>query len=255
MRVNRKPTGEASCSYREAGRSLSRLSECAVDLLVHMKTFITLVTLGFAIAGPAQQSLKTFTNPEGLFRFQYSDMLVNCMSQHAPASPTKFGISEGKQPVVPSYPDSCMSQGAICGGPGSEGSTLACFAYPQERLKDKPHFVAATFFVSEIQSVKTEVECLKGSPNWLVINSKAGPTTINHVAFKTFEIEDNWTSGGQSGPAYRTFHNGKCYELGIQTVISRAEYDPGTVKEFTKNDQAEVEGRLRQALTSFVFLK
>ena len=220
-----------------------------------MKIFITFLICGLAIAGSAQQSLKTFTNPDGLFRFQYSDMLINCMSQRALVSPTESGISEGKQPVVPSYPDSCMSQGAICGGPGSEGSTLACFAYPQERFNDKPHFVAATFFVSEIRSAKAEMECLKGSPNWFVINSKAGPTTINHVVFKTFEIGDNWTSGGQSGPAYRTFHDGKCYELGIQTVISRAEYDPGTVKEFTEKDQSEVDGRLRQALNSFMFLK
>jgi hypothetical protein len=105
-----------------------------------------------------------------------------------------------------------MSQGAICDGPGRGGNTMACFAYPNERFKDKPSFVAATFFVSEIQAAKTERICLKGSPNWFVINSK-GTTTINHVAFKTFEIGDNWMSGGQSGPAYRTFHNGKCYEL------------------------------------------
>jgi hypothetical protein len=161
--------------------------------------------------------------------------------------------------VVPEAPQSKqqvrMSQGAICDGPGSEGSAMACFAYPKERFKDKPLFVAATFFVSEIRSAKTEKECLKGSPNWLVINSKAGTTTINHVAFKTFEIGDNWTSGGQDGPAYRTFHNGMCYELGIQTFTSRAEYDPGTVKQFTKKDWSEVEDRLRQALNSFVFLK
>ena len=132
---------------------------------------------------------------------------------------------------------------------------MACFAYPKERFKDKPAFVAATFYVSEIQAAKTEKVCLEGSPDWLVINSKAGMTTINHVTFKTFEIRDNWTSGGKSGPAYRTFHNGKCYELGIQNVFSRAEYDPGTVKEFTKKDSSEVEGRLRQALNSFAFLK
>jgi hypothetical protein len=220
-----------------------------------MKTLIAFLLCGLAIAGSAQQSLKTFTSADGLFRFQYSDMLVNCMPRQAPVSPMESGISEGKQPAVPSYEDSCLSQGAICGGPGSEGATLACFAYPQARFKDKPHFVAATFFVSDIQSAKTEAECLKGSPNWLVINSKAAPATINHVTFKTFEIGDNWTSGGQSGPAYRTFHTGACYELGIQTVISRVEYDPGTVKEFTKEDQSEVEGRLRQALNSFVFLR
>jgi hypothetical protein len=148
-----------------------------------------------------------------------------------------------------------MSQGAICDGPGSEGSAMACFAYPKEIFKDKPLFVAATLFVSEIQLAKTEKVCLKGSPNWSVINSKVGTTMINDVTFKTFEIEDNWTSGGQSGPAYRTFHNGKCCELGIQTFISRAEYDPGTVKEFSKKDWSEVEGSLRRALNSFVFLK
>ena len=132
---------------------------------------------------------------------------------------------------------------------------MACFAYPSERFKDKPAFVAATFYVSEIESAKAQKECLEGSKNWFVINSKAATTTINHVTFKTFEVGDNWTSGGQYGPAYRTFHTGKCYELGIQTVISRAEYDPGTVKQFTEHDRSEVEGRLRQALNSFVFLK
>jgi hypothetical protein len=96
---------------------------------------------------------------------------------------------------------------------------------------------------------------LQGSANWFVLNSKVATSTINHVAFKTFEIGDNWTSNGQSGPAYRTFRHGRCHELGIQTITSRAVYDPGTVKEFTRKDRSEVEGRLRQALNSFVFLK
>jgi hypothetical protein len=220
-----------------------------------MKTLIAFLVSGLAIAGSAQQSLKTFTSADGLFRFQYSDMLVNCMPQQIPASRIKSGISEGKQSPVSPLADSCMNQGAICDGPGSEGSAMACFAYPKEQFKDKPHFVAATFFVSEIQSAKTEEVCLKGSLNWFVISSKAERSTINHVTFETFEIGDNWAGGGQSGPAYRTFHNGKCYELGIQTVISRAEYDPGTVKDFTQKDRSEVESRLRQALNSFVFLK
>jgi len=220
-----------------------------------MKTLIAFLVCGLEIAGSAQQSPKTFTSANGLFRFQYSDMLVNCMPQQTPSSAIKSGVSEGTQPAVSSIAASCMSQGAICDGPGSEGSAMACFAYPKEQFKDKPHFVAASIFVSEIQSAKTENVCLQGSPNWFVISSKAETTTINDVSFKTFEIGDNWAGGGQSGPAYRTFHNGKCYELGIQTVISRAEYDPGTVKEFTQKDRSEVEGRLRQALNSLVFLK
>jgi hypothetical protein len=219
-----------------------------------LKTLITFIVCGLAMAGSAQTSLKTFTNPDGFFRFQYADILVNCAPQQTPASPIESGTSEGAQPVT-SISDSCVSQGAICDGPGSGGRAMACLAYPKEKFKDKPHFVVASFFVSEIRSAKTENLCLKGSPDWYVINSKKGTTTINHVTFRTFEIGDNWTGHGQFGPVYRTFHNGKCYELGIQTVISRAEYDPGTFKEFTKKDWSEVEGRLRQALNSFVFLK
>ena len=202
-----------------------------------MKTLTIFLVSGLAIAAAAQTSLKTFTGPDDIFRFQYAATLVNCMSPQSPAS------------------GSCMSQGDICIGPGSEGSTLACFAYPNERFKDKPSFVAATFYVSEIQAATAEKACLEKSPNWYVISSKKSMTTINHVIFKTFEIGDNWTSGGQYGPVYRTFHDGKCYELGIQNVVSRAEYDPGTVKKFTENDESEVEGRLRQCLNSFLFLK
>jgi hypothetical protein len=219
-----------------------------------MKRLITFIVVGLAVAGVAQQSLKTFTSSDGLFRVQYADLLVNCAPQQTPASPAESGASQEVQPVT-SISDWCVSHGAICDGPGSGGSAKACFAYPKEKFKDKPHFLAASFFVSEIQSAKTENACLKGSPDWYVINSEAGTTTINHVPFTAFEIGDNWAGAGQSGPAYRTFHNGKCYELGIQTVISRADYDAGTVKEFTKKDLSEVEGRLRQVLNSFVFLK
>lgn len=220
-----------------------------------MKSLIAFLVCGFAIFGSAQQSLRTFTAPDGLYRLQYSEVLINCMPQQTRTSPTRSNASEGSQPEALSISDSCVTQGAICDGPGSKGSALACFAYPKDNFKDKPRFVAASFYVSEIQPAKTEEECLKGSSDWFVINSKAATTTINHVGFKTFEIGDNWAGGGQSGPAYRAFHRGKCYELGVQTVFSRAEYDPGTVKEFTKKDLSEVEGRLRQALASFVFLK
>jgi hypothetical protein len=219
-----------------------------------MKALMPLFACTLAIAGFAQQSLKTFTSPDGLFRLQYSDRLVDCMPRQ-PASPAERETSNGNIPEVSPIPDSCSSQGAVCDGPGSGGTAMACFANAKEAFADKPHFVSATFSVSEIQSAKTEKACLKGSPNWFVINSKAGTTTINHVAFKVFEIGDNWAGGGQYGPAYRTFHNGKCYELGVQTTISRAEYEPGTVKEFTKKDRSTVEERLKQALNSFVFLK
>jgi hypothetical protein len=203
-----------------------------------MKILIVLWLCGLPIILPAQIQ-KTLTSPEGLFRLRYSDFLVNCMSR----------------PEGSSYPDSCQSLGPVCTVPGSDGITMACFAYPKEKFRDNHQFVAASVFVSKIKSAKNQKTCLKGSRNWFVISSEPKTTTINHVEFREFEVGDNWAGGGQSGPVYRTFHNGACYELGIQEVMSRAAYDPERDKLLTDEDRAEVRKPLAQVLDSFVFLK
>jgi len=142
-----------------------------------MKTLIAFLVCGLAMAGSAQSSLKTFTSSDGLFRFQYADMLVNCAPHQTPTGAQERGASEEAPPGT-SISDACVSQGADCDGPGSGGRAMACFAYPKERFKDKPAFVAATFYVSEILSAKTEEVCLKGSPDWFVIKSEVETTTI-----------------------------------------------------------------------------
>jgi len=54
---------------------------------------------------------------------------------------------------------------------------------------------------------------------------------------------------------YRTVHKHKCYELSIKMAMaSPGAFDPGTIKEFTKKDWNEVDGRLRESLKSFRFL-
>ena len=216
-----------------------------------MKTIVMFMVCWWAITVSAQHSVKTFTNPDGLFRLQYAEALVQCIPRQSPSIPGKSDALESNQPV----PDSCATQGAICGGPGSSDNVLACFAYPKKDFEHKPHFLAAAFFVSEIQPAKTQAACAAGSQDWNVVNSKKEAVTINGVAFKEFQIDDNWAGGSQSGRVYRAFHDDRCYELGIQIAISRAEYDPGTVKEFTEQDRSKVELRLTQALNSFVFLK
>src|SRR5579863_9400111 len=109
-----------------------------------MKILIALCLCGLSIPLPAQTTLRTFTSPDGIFRFKYSDALVN----RASAGPHENGTGS-------SVPESCMTQGSICDGPGSGGRAMACFAYPKDEFKDKPHFVAASFFVSEIESAQT----------------------------------------------------------------------------------------------------
>src|ERR1700733_5792041 len=148
-----------------------------------MKTLIAICLCGLSIPLCAQATLRTCTSSDGIFQFKYSDMLIDCTS-----------VGKQESGTGASVPKSCMTQGAICDGPGSGGTALACFTYPKEKFIDKPAFVAATFYVSAILSGETEEVCLKGSPDWYVIKSDAETTTINHVTFKTFEIGDNWTN-------------------------------------------------------------
>jgi hypothetical protein len=62
-------------------------------------------------------------------------------------------------------------------------------------------------------------------------------------------------SQGVGATVYRTFHSRQCYQLAItQATASAAAFDPPP-RELTKKDWADIDGSLRQALTSFRFLK
>lgn len=212
-----------------------------------MKILIALCSCGLSLTLSAQTTLHTFTSPDGVFQFKYSSVLVRCTPER-----TEEGYPGSWVPA-----DTCSSQAGLCDpDAGGFATTIACFAYPRDNFKDKPTFPAAAFFVAEVRAATTEKACLEGSRYWNIEDvERAKMTKINGVAFRVFEIEDNWLGGGQAGPVYRTFYGKTCYELGTQTTISRGGYDPGTIKEFTKEDYDQVQRRLKQALNSFRFVK
>jgi hypothetical protein len=78
-----------------------------------MKTLVAILFCGFAMVGSAQSSLKTFTGSDGLFRFQYPGMLINCAPRQTSTSPQEPSTSEEAQPGT-SISDSRVSQGANC---------------------------------------------------------------------------------------------------------------------------------------------
>jgi hypothetical protein len=187
------------------------------------------------------QTLKTFTSPDGLFRFKHSPILIDC-------TPVLFQANPGS-----SVRDACMSQGPVCHDASDHATTIACYGYPKQRFTRKPTFIAATFFVAEVAQAKTEKTCSQEPRSW--VTTQSGTATIDGINFKAFAVSDNWAGGGRWGQIYRTFHRGKCYELGLETVMSRGGYDPEVVQRFTKRDQKEIETRMQQALHSFEFLK
>jgi len=207
-----------------------------------MKSAIAVCLCGLTMASTAQ-TLRTFTSPDGLFRFKYSAILVDCAQTLSASASTS---------VSASTLTACTSQAEMCGDGERAGNTIACFAYPKERFKDKPTFIAATFFVAEIDSAKTKKACLKAPQDWKL----AGSTGLNGVSFLVFDAGGgNWAGGSQTGPIFVAFHHGKCFELGLQTAMAHGGYDPEILERFTKQDDDEIKNRLKQALDSFTFTK
>jgi hypothetical protein len=208
-----------------------------------MKPFVAVCI--FALAPPliAQTNPQTFTDADHTFQFKYSPSLVHC---------TRGSIRPGAR--VGWIEEPCISQGDICHNDATTGATFVCLAYPKDKLKDKPGFIAAVFFVRSVPEATTQKVCLEGSQDWLVHDFRA--TIVDGISAKLFHTSDAWMSGSESGEVYRVFHRNNCYELGILEANSNeAAYDPGTFKEYTARDAAEVRASLKQPLNSFTFLK
>jgi hypothetical protein len=128
-------------------------------LMFVLRHLSALLPLSFAIAGSAQTTVKVFTSPDGVFGFKYSPVLVDC-TKPVQTRPTSSGVPKvfvGSPPPL-SIPDSCVSQGGMCNDGGGQGRTLACFAYPKDRFRDKPTFVAAAFFVTDIDELQLRLK-------------------------------------------------------------------------------------------------
>jgi len=132
-----------------------------------MKVPLTFVLCGLSTSLSARTKLQTFTSPDGMFRFKYSNLLVRCAEQRHEKGYAGLWI-----PVGP-----CNAYIPVCNDPGSQGSTtLVCLGYPKAQFKDYLTFEAATFSVSEIKLAVTERDCLSGSPDWVVYPPESGKT-------------------------------------------------------------------------------
>jgi hypothetical protein len=206
-----------------------------------MKLFMALCLSCASLSLPPQAAPQTSIRKDGVLQFKYPSILVRC---------TEKQTQEGWW--IPD--EDCNSQGQICNDAESSTVTIACFAYPKERFKNKREFSAAAFFVAEVRAATARESCLKGSEYWLI--AKTEDTTIHSVRMKHFTTSDAWTGGGESGEIYRAFRGTTCYEFGIQWAsTSPSSFDPGTIKPFTKRDAAKVSSALRRPIDSFTFVK
>jgi hypothetical protein len=179
---------------------------------------------------------QTFTSPDGMFQFQYSEPLVRCtIPEGTEEEPYKLRTERAWQPR-----ELCTCFHPICDDP-SVSDSLACIAHPDTR---------AAFFVAVVPDAKSEDSCLAGSKNWWS-TSKPKHRTINGIRLRLFRISEASAGKGAIREIYRVFHQATCYELGIQEAYSTGEEShPLNLGE---SDQAHT--LLTPVLQTFTFLK
>jgi len=117
---------------------------------------------------------------------------------------------------------------------------------------------AASFQEREIRHAKSEVACLKGPPEDVptyTLPMADQERKIGGVVFTHGRSAEVGAGSGVTSDFYRVFHKNKCYELSLSIAESSfANFDPGTVKEFTREDEGRVQRELMAILDSFRFL-
>ena len=88
------------------------------------------------------------------------------------------------------------------------------------------------------------------------MNKPVHTEAVNGVEFQTSHQTSAAMGHGMSQYSYRSFDRGACYELDIKIATSSlGGYSPGTVKEFTEEDEQRVQASLAKVLSTFEFLK
>jgi len=179
-----------------------------------------------------------------VFSFRYSSQLIQCQQK-------KQGSGDGYY-WIPA--ENCAAYHPVCDGEtGEDNTAFACIAYPRNRFTNTSAFEAATFSVEIVNQIVTAQACLAGPAD--EIFSARPPVRIHGVPFSVFEFGEGAMNQSVSGEVYRTFHRGKCYQLGINVAMANpGVFDP-PARELTKRDWREVKGQLEQARDSFRFIK
>jgi hypothetical protein len=182
---------------------------------------------------------KTFTSPDGAFRFRYPSDFPLC---------TAGAI----KPCDHAYNPLC------------DEDALVCVSYP-------PNSFQGTGFEDAGLQIK-EIRVEEASPPWdadecvtpasrggsgytdFLISAKRPIERIDGVTFIHGETAEAGLGSSTGIDVYRAFHRGKCYELDISETETH-NYAPGEVEEFTAADDKKVQSLLSGILHSFQFIQ
>jgi len=150
--------------------------------------------------GQGAPPLDTFTSPDGSFQFVYPQTYELLVGERI------LKATQGRHSSIP-----------VC----DFATALACVIYPIE-IEEETRFEAAGFSVDAVPAVASESDCRTYADQ---LRQEEGdvlqPTSIT-IGDRTFRhaVTRKKTPGhSQAVDFYRTFKNGKCYELHIKVSL------------------------------------
>ena len=160
-----------------------------------------LIVGALSAIGQGAPPLDTFTSPDGAFRFVYPQTYELLVGERI------LKATQGRRQAI-----------SVC----DFLTAIACVIYPIESAQDK-RFEAAGFSVDTAPGVTNESDCLTYADQLRRAEGDViQPTSIainDHVFQHAFNRK-RMPGHVQAADSYRTFKNGKCYELQIEVSLT-----------------------------------
>ena len=194
------------------------------------------LSFGLSAIGQGAPTLDTFTSPDGIVRFVY---------------PQTYQLLVGERILK-------ATQGRRSGIPVCDFLTaLACVIYPIE-AEEQTRFEAAAFSVDTIPETTNESDCLTYADQLRRADGDVTQPTSITIGNRTFRhaVARKKTPGHeQAADFYRTFKNGKCYELRIRVSLTEDSSTPRPSRPGSLGDPTADNARdsLRLILSSVAF--
>jgi hypothetical protein len=144
----------------------------------------------------------------------------------------------------------CKAEPPACKGCESPSTVIACVAYDKKIYTGYNVTEGPRLSIAVLDNVSDQAKCVAFPED--EVTSKLPDQQFNGVTFKTAELTDAAMSHSYRTYFYRTFHNGRCYDLELfLATVNVGVFDAGKQpKEFTDADERKVVSNFKRMLST-----
>jgi len=153
-----------------------------------------------------------------------------------------------------SYPlGLCKAEASACKGCESPSTVIACVAYDKKIYAGYNVTEGPRLSIAVLDDVRDKVKCVAFPEDELT--SKLPDQQFNAITYKAASLTEGAMSHSYTTYYYRTFHNGRCYDLELfLATVNVGVFDPDKrPKEFTAADERKVVSNFKRMLNTLRF--